>query len=502
MSKLQQDFLAQCIAPSRGSLVPPNMENMVTVLKEQTVYGTLPNSSTGALVWQHYVSGDTLHYLTPVTRAASYSDSTITVKLGTYLPFNREVVSMSPDLNDDFVLGRVVGGQLTLKSDTTSTTSAAMSGEMHAVALTDLRGFRSLKVAELIQQTVTKKDAVWNVPCQQGVVTIIGPDICNEFKSPSAHLSIGEQSSGVGSVHTTIESHGSIIFSPEGILQQENVTTVPTPDIPWVACLDFGVRVSGLSVDGTTLDFHHYWATVDEDGVPHVYDTYERVYPRAGTFHHVHPTKNFYAGRILPPPQNAYYVGTKITHSGAPGEFYADIFPISTNLYVKGYTGPSRVLMWQNIAAGQNIQLTGVVQNELTVTSEIAPYVTTGGAEGPLNISLIPYLSALFNGPSLDYRRVYSGSDYARIVSMLDGDIGMRTTGRNTEEHQEAQAAGLFTSLGSTLGSLLGPFGQVGGHAVGNIADMLTGQANGAFAAGSFKRRRDEGYLGSARLMD
>lgn len=458
-------------------MLPPDAHGTVTVIKDQTVYGVIKNSVEGALIWMPFVAAGELRQLAKVT----VDSLSFVFPPGTYMPTTTQSVQVSPDLQDNFVLGRAVSGKIALKSDTTSTTSAAMSGELHAVALTDIRGFRQLDVARLVQQTVTKKDAVWNVGCADGVITVLGPDISADFVPTNTDAQRRTGGGGYSGKWYTHDAPQRTIITPVGLLAGTGsfagAVSIMTDDIPWFSHLDF--LISGGPNEGTLHGLHIY-CTVNDTGACTFYTPNFQIHVDAYGPNFVSAQRGDYPQEI---PAHAYYVGTLFE----PTSFPIQIQPIAADLYTLGSTGPTRLLVWQNMAAGQNIQVSGIINSELIVTSDIAPYLSSIGEGGPINASILPYVHAIYNGPSNIYKRVYSGPEYLVAIKQHSGAEGPSEETRTPGASAEATAAGLFSNLGSQIGGMLGPIGQLGGGVLGSVADAFI-----PTAAGSFKRYRQE----------
>lgn len=89
--------------------------------------------------------------------------------------------------------------------------------------------------------------------------------------------------------------------------------------------------------------------------------------------------------------------------------------PIYRSEYKQGTTGCARIMLWNNVSPGQNLQVTGILRTQLVATGAVAPYSETYNTVGSLNSNMIPFVAALFNGPSVVYKRVFSGDEYENI---------------------------------------------------------------------------------------
>lgn len=221
------EALKRVIDPKRGAVVPPDLVNFPASI--QTVSGWLqapaipPNSTEvspkpNAVIWQTlngcvalnryslFRNGYTQKLVaqTLVEETASpawftnYGDlwwnmlGNIVVSPtdangnyttdDLYIPVedNRNV-KLSPDIAETFYRGRLVGGRITVVSDSTSTTSAALSGTFNAGYIGDTRGIPGLSPPKLTQNTVTRKDTLMNVKVQEGIYMSLGPDVSDEM---------------------------------------------------------------------------------------------------------------------------------------------------------------------------------------------------------------------------------------------------------------------------------------------------------------------------------
>ena len=178
-------------------IVPANNRGIQTVVKPVTVYGNfaaIPGVS-GALIWLTQNGALSVHMyrlfalgspcpVAPTATSASFGLYNINAVLtqNLFIPMvPDEDVRLEPDIANTFTMGRTIAGSIRLKSDATSTTSAAMSGTASAGAINDTRTAGDFAAPVLAQQSVTKKDGIVDSKIQDGIVTLIGPDIAPDF---------------------------------------------------------------------------------------------------------------------------------------------------------------------------------------------------------------------------------------------------------------------------------------------------------------------------------
>lgn len=218
---VQDSFLKCTLDPEHGDVMPPLGDNGAAISKDTTVYGSISGDASvnGALLWLPERSAASIVPLVPmgsavavesadneaITPSWSLSEATIfspnqwlvTCEPGYFLPSELSVIKVNPDLATDFDRVRPFAGVLRVQSATTSTTSAAISGVMHAASVADLRGMRKLDPAMLDQDTPSKKDCVLAVPCAIGVVAIQASDISSDFVPPKAQFTRDDGKAGL-----------------------------------------------------------------------------------------------------------------------------------------------------------------------------------------------------------------------------------------------------------------------------------------------------------------
>lgn len=224
------DFVKTTLDPYNYQVVPPNIHNYTTIVKELTVYlnqtiGTatpVPETSgvitwfvqrgVGSIVrWGQVPSGFARGYLCFPLWFGNGSTQTISYTLGDtlWLPYDRlGQPTVSPNLSEQFSFVRPFAGQVSLYSSTISTTNASLSGTVAITTLTDFRDAlvagQGLEVTTLVQQAVTKKDGIANVPVYDGVTSVLGSDIPTDFTPPDPSRVVVYRD-GIGGPLDTVE---------------------------------------------------------------------------------------------------------------------------------------------------------------------------------------------------------------------------------------------------------------------------------------------------------
>lgn len=620
MTEMTEKFILTTVDPRVYSVMPPSDNNNNCFTKEQTIFGTINGaaSKNGAILYMINRSSDTLVLLVPnaeaggtatavnfpiapcgpmltkTTPVQAYSQYVFSVDIGYYLPALDQKISVSPDLALQFSQSRQFAAWLQVVSDTTSTTSAAMSGEMHASAVSDIRGMRQLKSAEMAQNTITQKDAVLSVPASTGVMCLQGPDIPANFTAPSAQFAIDDGFSGVGDpiVGPVFDFSASVsgigipayIFTAPGIKATRTVsgfdtaTMVALDDFPPLECVDFDIFVTNSPgvFPQSIIQVVDVWAYIDPDAavglqlntfcVPSIYTVVQEgtLVMGLGTTtgdplaiwagynglaaqtqkiqhrsQHGRPEldnlalKNMIAqGVPATVPARYYWIGCSISYpmpanatTGAAGGGYfagttaqVSFVPIARSIYRPGFCGPARILKWDNVAAGQNIQVKGSQRQQLVATNKLAPFLSSIGEDGAINASLLPMTQLLYNGPSDDFKRVWSIDRYREYIKKITaGDGGARffqsgvNNGLSAKQRRDGHAAGLFQSImragGAIARNLPGminaalPYAQaaLAGGADGMFGDNRAGSSRGMFGASAgTKRGRSDAMFGAA----
>ncbi len=521
---MQEQFLATVVDPVNYNVLPPNVNNINSFTKDLSIYATTTGLTNATIIWLPERSASSIFTLVPANGTSSNVNCTSTGNFtvqgttalnypsgffiatvsGYNFMYEKQQVNISPDIGAAaFTAYRSYAGQLTAKSDTTSTGTAAITGELHAASISDIRGLRQLKVVDLVQQTTTKKDAVWSQKVYDGVVVNIGSDIPSQYIAPSASRVDDDSYSGIGSLFPATGTnrglvgpraayYSEIAFFAPGITKGaipgsyganfydtlgSNYQTLD--DFAWFDCVDYDVYysmkpVAGPNVTQPNIQCSDIFGVLDAAGNisnVRVARTYYQTgwYPNAAAgvvpgnagiymqqIHHRCPL-NVFQGESLPPSvsdsftwmetsstQRMQYFGTAFSF---PEGWYYQVVPIARSIYRRGNCGPARIIQWQNVAAGQNMEIRGILRTQIVATGAVAPYTTSAGETQSVNASLIPFLANIYNGPSTIFKRVYGGAEFSHLAKTINKDLKalfhQKISGLPEEVHIEGKAAGL-----------------------------------------------------------
>lgn len=154
------------------------------------------------------------------------------------------------------------------------------------------------------------------------------------------------------------------------------------------------------------------------------------------------------------------------------------------DIYNSGLLGPVRVLRWDNMSAGQEVKMDGVLIAQCVPEGQIAPFVTPTAQLQHLamHLNVYPWLNAVYNGTG-PFKRIWKGSDYADVVAKLR-EHGLDDLMKLPDEDiRKGEAAGLFGDLGHAIGSQLG---SLAGQGLGSLVDAGVNAIPSLFAAGQF----------------
>lgn len=198
------ELVRTVLDPSSYSVTPPNINNFTSVLNEVTIYMNFSvqnvtgpvKQTTGFVIYYPNLTFDSVVHcgLVPPNTvvpnlAGNFSVMTFS-QWGTVLPYAQStgaIVSVTPNLSDKFTMGRVVATQIEVKSDTTSTTTSALSGNLSMGNITDTRDLltpdqgTAATPTLLAQTSVTKKDGIVGISIQDGGVILGASDISSQF---------------------------------------------------------------------------------------------------------------------------------------------------------------------------------------------------------------------------------------------------------------------------------------------------------------------------------
>lgn len=554
-------FVQTTIAPSDYQVMPPNIHNGSTIVKELTVYGSYsvndvglvnPFVSTqqGVLAWN--VTRDTQSIsrfgripagsVVPSVGFPIIGSNTFTFVQDLWAPYNNaDSVAVTPDMSEQFSSSRLFAGVVEVQSSTTSTTSAALSGTLSCGTIMDTRdvwqqaGANSLSATNLVQNSITKKDGLLNVPIHDGLVTIVGSDIPVDFSIPNANdqfrshggiatingatfvppattagsstivqqmywitpwditLGLGGmqnlQIPNVG-IYTEVGFDVVYSFPVNGVYYQTPGALATAAD---AKLADFDLNIRMVAADAylrvrTTGAIEVTWSSTVSYDIAHLHDTVTRA--AAGTFHH-HPqvivgdqfrTNGMYIGTCfwltVENMQNLNATAWNLPIP-APTVLTFNVKPLA--LYDRGELGPVRILRWDGVANGQTVNVTGRLLCEAVPQGAVAPFVTPGALTDSMSMSvnLFPFLSLLYNGKS-PFRRNWVRSHYYQVlrdvVPRLTPESLLTWSDMPAEVVHAAEAAGIFEGIGGKLG------GMAGGLLDGIVGEVFAGGTYGGSA--------------------
>lgn len=200
-------------------IVPGNNRGIQSIVKSFTLYGSFPAINFPmALIWlvnqgvndvQVYVQFPGNSGIPQInnTQALGYPSTTsgpgypscglayvnmLWLAVPMMVPLQQsDNVSVKPNADAAFTLGRAVAGVITFLSDTTSTTNTGLSGVFAAGAPGDTRAGGDYSPPQLAQISLTKKDAKLNIKVQRGIAVVQGPDIEPDFTPINGTLVLG-----------------------------------------------------------------------------------------------------------------------------------------------------------------------------------------------------------------------------------------------------------------------------------------------------------------------
>lgn len=406
-------------------------------------------------------------------------------------------------------LGRLSAGSITVYSATTSTTLAAINGELSGTSVTDLRNCVSFSVPDLIQAASCVKDGTCNVRPAVGVTTIVGPDV-------GPDVSMIDFDKGV--------NHGGdgFITSQTYIVPAQGVGNGVIPCVFAAPSFNF----SGATFSRTFMG--NYWGDFVPQGVD-IRISLEVTTPgSAGTQASIGCCAEVgfatidVAGvattrkvMVAMPGINGGGLGVVfndgITYTYTSeiiktsfGEQLAYVVPLTTNfaacptysvkmkiwlndVYGRSGFGSYRVIRWDNVDPTQTINIKGCFMVEGVPAGSIAPFVKGDHKMITQDTGhVLSYLRSIFSNPSVFTRRIFRSNAEAENY-----------TGHEAEKASALMAAGMYSAgmyaggladAGKAIGNIVGDVAGTGLSLLGSGVEDAIG---GLFSAGVRKRLRD-----------
>lgn len=492
-------------------------------------------------------------------------------------------ISADPDLSEQFSRSRQYGAWIEINSSTISTGSTTLNGICSAAVVSDTRdicqnnaGDDCYAVVNMVQAARVTKEYVKNVDIRDGVVTVQGPDIPDDYSAPNAgvvdRVHGGWQSlmsdqvfqnpfvpnNSGGALSDTGRALFMAFISPWGVQcnEQNNGAGYPAngfhpgPTVAIPAIDEFGIV--DVSIDTVARIPSYDTATGSTDVV-----TFQLVCEwvfagitdsKAGTIGYqsirvsksvIGTVADFYTPVINANPlpyacsalwgkqlggelscASQYYsqggyrtfgkmVGVRVgiqffdpspvtgqVQPLVPQILMFDLSVRARQIDVIGKVGPCHIIRYDDVGAGQNIEISGGLNTESVAKSNLAPFVqhSITGANYGADMNIMPLLYALYNSrPDVSpFKCSWARSAWyefqATTVKQLSISDIEDMGAKSKSIASASQAAGVFSGLGSVLGQHLG--NMVGhpraGNALGSIAGSMLDSFQGSGAAGQF----------------
>lgn len=479
------------------------------------------------------------------------------------------VIQITPNVAEQITFSRVFAGIVETYSSTVSIGNTTLAGTFSAASISDTRDVcqspqGAFSITNIIQSSETTKDALMQVPSNEGVVTLVGPDIQSTFTNPSQEnviiadgnytvvavpISVQnflfEQPVGTGTqlpLVTESESNatlnynaaplGSVWVTPWATVCQtqvnttntdgsafpvysNQVTTIQTSPVAETGMLrmkvigQFWLENLAVGLGNTVSDFTpqveiavvatHVFATANLSGTI-AYSTYidkQTLYVGNAVQHLTQSSgaggsstsvefdpQLFFQGYTV----SGKYIGTLLSFYVAPtggtatsaaynhwafvGVNIANVSIAITapDIDVDGNVGPARVIRWDGMSPGMQLDVAGKLWAQIIPSSNLMPYVK---AQQMNRTRFVPenaerLVLRVYNASGTLLRRVWNLKAYKDFLLGSAKDISQETImdwARNDVSiAQAANAAGIFSSLGSSVGgfldSALGASGQ------------------------------------------
>jgi hypothetical protein len=434
-------YFKQVIDPENVLVSPPYVNNNATTIQAFTAFVTFNASSAVpslVLIWNPILGVTACHMYVEVpasTPLPSGGSSILSAGLSflaaIILPISSAYdVRVEPPVTTNFTVGRQIAGMVFIRSDSTSTTSAALSGSITGGVLSDTRNANGYSVSSISSQTVNKKDLVFNGKISDGVVCIQGPDTplllgevnwdttnrfgnrlyatIDKFISP---ISVGAASGYAHAAFSPYITGANWIYPIPPIGLQEapvfkayvtNTTTVQS----YITFTHVFVQYNyGTLAVNTTLVSESFIIGAQKD-VSNV--------PADGTY--PSPMQYEFASGATPIP-NWMWVMTDIAITLPSNGGGGTAVSVLTNVqYTVPQTaqnlGPARVVRLDNVANNQQIIISGKFFIEACPGRDVAPYLSST-QQVAVHVDVMPTLKRLFDSPSATmFRRIYAKSYY------------------------------------------------------------------------------------------
>lgn len=445
------EYIRQVIDPENVLVNPPYVNNNVTTIQGFTAFASFMASSaipSMVVIWNPILGVTACHIYIEVSAGtalpvSSPASSVLTVGLtftsALILPISSPYdIRIEPPVSTNFTVGRSIAGAVYIRSDSTSTTSAALSGSITGGVMTDTRNANGFSVSSISSQTVNKKDLVFNGKISEGAVCIQGPDTplllgdvnwdttnrfgnrlytsVEKFISP---LSVGNVAGYVHAAFTPYLTLAPATWAAPSALYQ--IQPVGLQEAPV-----FKVYVTNTTGVESFITFTHVFAQYDYGtllvATQLVQETFvigvQTTVAGAGDYPSPAPYA-FTSGAT--PITNWMWIMTDIALTLPSNGGAASSVTLLTNVQITvpqtaANLGPARVIRIDNPADSQQIIITGKFFIEACPGRDIAPYLSSTW-QTAVHVDLMPILKRLFDSPAATlFRRIYSKSLYDFVV--------------------------------------------------------------------------------------
>lgn len=486
--------------------------------KDLTVYGVIKPGTqvdgSGMLIW-NVLRGCYSMALCSLPTTMNLSGSNGLINDGLFVvtsvfpvPYvnSNTMLSLKPELSLTMSKGRLSAGKVCIYSSTTSTTLAALNGELAGATVTDLRNCGDFTVPSIMQASSTVKDSVCNVRPNWGVATVVGCDV-----APDVHMinyDKGYVPGESGIIHGVMTSSvfaplingnaGFATFDPFGCNPGYYSSPYGAFSFGVGEHVPMGVNIKarcGLTVGdiaaGTFGTFRIcarvFKSTCGLNGVTNnpTVETYvltEFYFATGanGTYFFESPLIRCAFDEII---TAVVFFLTNVTAQPLqlPGVSF------SPGIYVENVYGPTgfgsfRVLRWDNIDSTQTINIKGTLMVDGVPTGSIAPFVKgSPNAGASTSSTVLTALRRLFFDPSVFTRRVYPANEESSNYSNEAGTALNRYMAAGM--YASGMYAGGFSSIGKDLGGAIGDVAGTGLSLLGSTLDDVFS------AAGSVHKR-------------
>jgi hypothetical protein len=534
-------YTTMLVNPTENVIFVPDMETRPAILTNANISQNIPIQSlytptstrAGLIILPRFASHATYTVslednlvLPNLAPGAAGTSNMPTVLTGTY-PIPIAYLKMSRVFAQSYTFLRPISSITKVSSATTSTTSAAISGVLHACAFNDLNDFSTFAQAELIDVAVTTKDYASQVPVYEGIAYTPGPEILQDFSNPTALPLIGDTATpaptagfstyvssyyegtsaicyttDILSVLSTTLNTGIVTFRP---LSTARINLGSTLRIETKLRLNAAILSANLSVTVYALSTSTTGPIVKAFTVASFAPGTANTLNTAAELIDLTDQTTGYAGILLP-----FVSVTASATVTAVASNPNNVFEIVvTNLGQGCYRncGPGGFIIADSLAAGQLLSIMQVVNYEAVPNGALAKDAKTSTYtwrnRDPMELSVA---EAAFNSPNIAIRRINTGSNYNRSQQLAQSGISRGEILRNASFWSTlgnvAKGVGkivapMLPTIASAFGPEFAPIGQAAGSIIGALSRTssgmdraATGLDRGARSSSLFQNRK------------